>query len=187
MSDQYAIVENGVVSNVVQWDGDASIWQAPEGAAAIALSGDSVVGIGYAYDGEKFDAPPGAPETLAQAQASQIAEISTACQSAIYAGFTSGALGAAYNYPAKATDQQNLASSVLASLMPGNPPDWATPFWCSDASGSWAFRAHTAAEIQKVGQDAKAAVLAAMTKNQILSAEVAAASTVDAVNAIVWG
>ena len=99
---------------------------------------------------------------LADAQAAQVGVLTAACQSAIYAGFTSSALGAAYTYPAKDTDQQNLASSVLASLMPANATGWTTPFWCADANGNWAFVNHTVAQIQQVGIDGKTAILAAM-------------------------
>lgn len=125
--------------------------------------------------------------TLAGAKAAKIAELSDACKAQIVAGFTSSALGAAYSYPAKDTDQQNLASSVIDSLLSNGAAGWVTPFWCSDVSGDWEFRMHTAAQIQKVGQDAKAAVLTAMAKNQALVGQVAAASTVAAVNAITWG
>lgn len=129
-----------------------------------------------------------AAELLAAAQAAKVAELSTACKAAIYAGFTSDALGSAYSYPAKDTDQQNLSGSVLASLLPSAAGgDWATPFWCADAAGAWEFRAHTAAQIQQVGQDGKAAILAAMARNQSLAAQVLAATTVDAVAAITWG
>jgi hypothetical protein len=54
---------------------------------------------------------------LAAAQAAQITAISAACQAAIYAGFSSSALGAAHTYPAEAKDQTNLASSVLSALL----------------------------------------------------------------------
>jgi hypothetical protein len=137
--------------------------------------------------GEVIETPPSGAELLAAAQAAKIAELSAACKASIVSGFTSSALGAAYTYPAKDTDQQNLASSVIDSLLANGAAGWVTPFWCADASGDWEFRAHTAAQIQKVGQDAKAAVLAAMAKNQTLAGQVAAAATVDAVNAIAWG
>jgi hypothetical protein len=185
MSDLYALVENGSVANVVLWDG-APGWLPPDGSTAVKLDDGSSVSIGWTYDGASFAAPTSTP-TLAAAQASKIAELSAECKAAIVAGFTSSALGAAYTYPAKDTDQQNLASSVIDSLLSNGAAGWVTPFWCADASGAWAFRMHTAAQIQKVGQDAKAAVLAAMVKNQTLAGQVAAASTVAAVSAIAWG
>lgn len=122
---------------------------------------------------------------LSAARAARAALISNACKAEILSGFSSSALGAAHHYPAKTTDQQNLASSVLASLLP-IPADWTTPFWCADTSGVWAFRLHTAAQIQQVGQDAKAAILAAMGKNEVLQAQIAAAGSVEELEAIAW-
>lgn len=114
------------------------------------------------------------------------AAISQSCRSAILSGFDSSALGCLHHYPSQLTDQQNLASSVLASLLPGLPDEWTTPFWCSDTSGVWAFRLHTAAQIQQVGQDAKAAILAAMGKNEVLQAQIVAATSIESLDAIEW-
>jgi hypothetical protein len=138
-------------------------------------------------DGTVVPTPgPSAPQQLVAAQASQTAILSAACQDAIVAGFTSSALGAAYIYPAKPTDQQNLNASVVASILPGVAGGWSTPFWCADSTGVWAYEMHTAAQIQKVGVDGKAAILACLTKNQQLASQVAAATTIAAVQSIVW-
>lgn len=123
---------------------------------------------------------------LADAQQQQIVMIATACQAAIYAGFSSSALGATHMYPAKDLDQQNLTASVLASLMPALASNWTTPFWCEDSNSNWAYVEHTATQIQQVGQDGKTAILAALSKNQFLVAQVMAATTVAQVQAIVW-
>ena len=124
--------------------------------------------------------------TLDQTKEAHLSALSAACRSQILDGFLSDALGALHAYPAKETDQSNLSASVLASLMPGNTADWTTPFWCQDEAGEWAFVPHTAAQIQQVGRDAKAATLAAMLKNETLAAQVRAATTIAAVKAIVW-
>ncbi|MEX3764449.1 DUF4376 domain-containing protein [Paraburkholderia phenoliruptrix] len=179
------------------------------------------------------------PMTLAQAQAAQLAALSAACAAAIVGGFASLALGATHTYPSKITDQQNLASSVLDSVMAKASPGWAastqydagtirvsstgvpykcvsagtsgaaapawptapgtivndgtaqwqlwtTPFWCADAGGNWAWTDHSADQIQTVGRDIKAAILACQAKNAQLAAQVAAATTVAAVQAITW-
>lgn len=126
------------------------------------------------------------PVLLSAAQQQQIAALSAACQACIFAGFTSNALGAAHTYPAKSLDQQNLSASVLASLMPGTPANWTTPFWCADTNGNWAYVEHTAAQIQQVGQDGKTAILACLEKNNSLAVQVMAATTVAQVQAIVW-
>ncbi|HDR9065468.1 hypothetical protein JQC70_22390 [Burkholderia contaminans] len=123
---------------------------------------------------------------LAAAQEAQIAALNAACAGAIAAGFISSALGAAHTYPAQITDQQNLSASVLASLMPNLPSGWTTPFWCADSSGAWSYAMHSAAEIQQVGQDGKAAILAAISKKAALAAQVNAATSVADVQAVVW-
>lgn len=129
---------------------------------------------------------PTSAELLASSQTKQIAILNAACQAQIYAGFTSSALGAAHTYPAKDKDQANLTASYAASFDPTNPAGWTTPFWCMDGTGTWALVQHTAAQIQQVGRDGKAAIIAAITKNNTLAGQVMAAGTVAAVEAIVW-
>lgn len=129
---------------------------------------------------------PSAAQQLATSQAAQKASVSQACQDAILAGFTSSALGSPHAYPAKFTDQQNLNASVTASLLPGVDANWTTPFWCAGADGNWTYAEHTAAQIQRAGADGKAAILACLTKNQQLAAQIDAATTIEAVQAITW-
>jgi hypothetical protein len=128
------------------------------------------------------------PVPLAQAQSTQSAVIDAACAAAIVSGFTSSALGSAYTYPSKVTDQQNLAASVLASILPGVTTGWTTPFWCADSTGMWSWVNHTAAQIQQVGADSKTAILGYQSQNAQLQAQLVAANitTVDQVAAIVW-
>lgn len=120
------------------------------------------------------------------AQSAKAIEIDSACREAILSGFDSDALGTEHHYPAKMTDQQNLASSVLDSLLPGLPADWTTPYWCADVYGVWELRSHTALQIQQVGKEAKAAILLAMNRNEVLQQQVAAASTVQELESILW-
>lgn len=126
------------------------------------------------------------PTPLFMAQATQSATLNAACANAIVSGFTSSALGSVHTYPSKTTDQLNLTASYASSLAPNLPTDWATPFWCADSSGKWAWVNHTASQIQQVGSDGKAAVLAYQSQNAALQTQVNAATTVDAVAAIVW-
>lgn len=128
--------------------------------------------------------PP--PPTLAAVQAAQIALLRAACDAAITGGYTSSALGAPHTYPSTVLDQQNMIASVTASLLPGLAAGWTTPFWCEDSTGAWAMAPHTAAQIQQAGSDGKAAVVAAQQHLATLSAEVAAAATTAAVQAIAW-
>jgi hypothetical protein len=49
--ERYAIVEAGLVINVVLWDGDIEAWSPPEGTEAIQCPDE--VGISWTYaDGE---------------------------------------------------------------------------------------------------------------------------------------
>jgi hypothetical protein len=55
MSNRYAIVENGVVTNVILWDGEAE-WS-PESGTANPLPDGSPVAPGYTFDGTKYTEP----------------------------------------------------------------------------------------------------------------------------------
>jgi len=124
---------------------------------------------------------------IRQLRADKATEIDQACRDSIYAGFTSNAFGAVHHYPAKDKDQSNLVGSVTESLYPNLSPEWVTPFWCATetANGVWAYRLHTAAQIQQVGTDAKAAIVAALTRNAQLQAQIAVANAED-LDGIVW-
>lgn len=50
---RYAVVENGVVINLVEWDGN-STWSAPTDAVIVAARPDAVVDIGYRYADGNF-------------------------------------------------------------------------------------------------------------------------------------
>lgn len=126
------------------------------------------------------------PLPLDQAQAHQLDVLADACQAQIVSGFRSSALGAEHAYPAKLTDQVNLSASVIDSIVPGLPSEWTTPFWCAGADGVWRYEAHTASQIQQVGRDAKAAILAALERKAALETQVQAATTVEQVEAVTW-
>ncbi|KTT36307.1 hypothetical protein RSA46_16915 [Pseudomonas oryzihabitans] len=124
--------------------------------------------------------------SLSEAQALKLSELDAACAAAILAGFDSDALGQSHHYPAKLTDQSNLQASVLASLQPDLPKGWTTPVWCQDAAGTWAYRDHTVAQIQQVGTAGKNAINACIARKIEREQQVAKATTVDEVNAILW-
>ena len=129
---------------------------------------------------------PTAAEQLATAQQTQIGTISQGCELSIIDGFTSSALGAAYTYPSKPTDQLNLLGEHSASMNPNNPTTWSTKFWCADANGVWDIRVHTAAQIQQVFTDGVARKLACIEQNKALATQVMAAADVPSVQAILW-
>lgn len=55
----YALIQDGVVSNVIVWDGGAE-WTPPDGATAELLPADSPVAPGYTFDGATYTAPASA-------------------------------------------------------------------------------------------------------------------------------
>jgi hypothetical protein len=248
MGTSYALIQSGVVLEVIAPAYDAAGNEIPINQRFVQdflqnlVPVIGIVKVGYTYVNGVF-APPVGPSTvsaLAAAQATQITVLSAACQSAIYAGFTSTALGGLYSYPAKDTDQFNLLSSVTSALMaaklalPWSPKMsfavddtilengiiyraatnglsgavkptafptalgptvldgtvlwsiWATPFWCADTTGGWAWRQHTSWQMMRAGEDGKKQVLTKMLRNQQLAAQVMAAKTIDQVNAITW-
>lgn len=247
MGTTYALIANGVVVELIAPAYDSTGAEIPISdrftqdflQALVPVTG--TVAVGYTYANGVFAPPVGVSTVTAllAAKAQQITVLSGACQAAIYAGFTSSALGGVYSYPAKATDQLNLLSSVESALLaaklalPWSPkmtyavddtiivnnviiraansglsgatqpifPSalgqtvvdntviwdiWATPFWCADPSGNWAWRYHTSWEMMRVGMDGKKQVLAKMLRNQQLAAMVLAATTVAQVKAITW-
>ena len=63
MSNRYALVENGVVVNVIVWDGaqfnaeTGEGWAPPEGQQAVVIPDDSPAAIGWSCDGSTFTPP----------------------------------------------------------------------------------------------------------------------------------
>jgi hypothetical protein len=53
----YAIVENGTVMNVIEWDGIAT-WEAPPNATVVQIPDGAYVGIGSTYSNGAFGVPP---------------------------------------------------------------------------------------------------------------------------------
>jgi hypothetical protein len=126
------------------------------------------------------------PVTLAQAVAAQLLVIQAACEAAIVGGQQSSALGTVYTYPSGVNDQQNLTANVLSSMLPGLASNWTTEQLCESSTNVWAYLPHTAVQIQQVGTDVKNAILTCLVKRQNLQNEITAATSVAAVQAIVW-
>lgn len=113
---------------------------------------------------------------IAKAQAAQSALMASACQNAIEAGFSSSALGSAYTYGCKATDQMNVN---LAAISGGS-------LWCMSSSGVWALTAHTTAQAQQVQKDMVTHIQAQQTTYAKALSDIAAATTVSGVEAVTW-
>lgn len=60
MNKRYAIVEDGVVTNIVLWDGIAE-WKHPGQAIDASAKENEFIGVGWTYDGEAFKAPKHPP------------------------------------------------------------------------------------------------------------------------------
>lgn len=58
MESIYAVVNDGIVTNIVLWDGESE-WEPGSG---IAIPIDGPCGIGWGYDGENFVAPEQDPD-----------------------------------------------------------------------------------------------------------------------------
>ncbi|CAN7475494.1 DUF4376 domain-containing protein [Rhizobium leguminosarum] len=180
------------------WDGEAIVDLATldmffvgDDGRKYAVAGNGRQEVECSYDAELVKDVDGwrlvnAADELAAMKASRIAVLTAACAAAIVSGYSSSALGSEHQYPSKQTDQINMMGSVTDSLLPGQAPDWTTPFWCADESGAWAFRPHTATEIQGAGADGKAHILECQTRLGQLAAQVMAAASAEAVAAIVW-
>lgn len=124
-------------------------------------------------------------QPLDVAQSNKFAELNAACQSSCYSGFDSDALGEVHRYGSDAQDQANLVASVVDSKL-DNPDGWVTAFKCAGPDGIRNYKMHTAAQIQKVGKDGKAAITGCLLMNEILIAQVRAAMTVEEIAAIHW-
>jgi hypothetical protein len=171
------VVINGGTWRVVPDNRGTTYWQVDRTKVTIKELGEVVP-----VDALMEDPGP----SLADAKVTQIRLITRDCASAITSGFVSSALGEPITYPSEATDQTNLNASVTASLIPGLPADWTTPFMCQDAQGVWDARMHTAAQIQQVGADAKNMILATLGRKWLLQTQIQAAETVEQVNAMTW-
>ncbi|MDN7998037.1 hypothetical protein QZN00_12855 [Burkholderia multivorans] len=153
---------------------------APAGANVIEISYAEWLAClstpGYTVQNDQL-IPPSDAQLLAQAQAAQIARLSQACANAIVSGFTSDALGSAYTYPSTPTDQMNQATIAQSSS--------GGLLWC-EAAGSWAMKSHTQAQAQAVVASFSAWLNKCQQQLVSLVAQVNAATTVSAVQAIAW-
>lgn len=126
------------------------------------------------------------PTPLNLAQQLQIGLIDDACAAAIVAGFYSNALGTQYLYPAKPTDQQNLAAAVQMSALPGTPSTWSVLFWTADRYGNWGMRGHNIAQIQQAGRDGFSWVSACIAQKVVFETAVMQSQDPVAIAKINW-
>lgn len=63
---KYALIENGKVSNLIEWDGETDVGD----LQPVAIPAGVAVDIGHGYDGKTFAAP--APAPMPQASADDV-------------------------------------------------------------------------------------------------------------------
>jgi len=152
----------------------------------IDLLAAELAGLEIMPDVNGFPVAQAKSVSLQDLKSVQIKKISQDCQDSIIAGQLSSALGAEHLYPTAPIDQQNLTANFSSSLVPGLSSNWSTPQMCRDSDGVWAYRLHSAAQIQQVGIDVKAAIVAILLHKYALQSQINAATTIEAVKAVVW-
>lgn len=167
------------------YDGEDS--PVPDGVSAIAITDAewraALLSPGYTVeDGGLLPPPEPTPaQQITAARQIQIGTLRQNCLNAITGGFPSSALGTPYTYPSTPTDIQNLNDATTAALS-----GTASSLWCEDANGNWAFVAHTTAQIIQAHKDWVSFRVSKQQELVSLVQEVRAATTVSAVDRIVW-
>lgn len=130
----------------------------------------------YIYQNGQFVYQP----NLTPFKNAKIAELDQACSQAISQGFTSSALGVAHTYPYDDEAQRNLHAAIIDTLIDSTVTT--VSFKTLDAG----YQNHTVAQIQQVAKDSKTPFMNNLNKYNNLKSQVQSATTVDAINAIVW-
>jgi hypothetical protein len=138
------------------------------------------------YDFDSIESLLAPPLTLEELKINKSNEISGACQTEIFSGFISDALGSNHLYPSNDKDQVNLSGSILRSTLASASPSDVYPFLCMDGSNVWLYRDHTAAQLQEVGSDSYDFILGLRQQNGMLQYAISIATTKEQVAAIVW-
>ena len=124
--------------------------------------------------------------TFGQVQTATANALTRACAAAITGGFTSSALGTAHLYGSKTTDQANLEADMMAVSQTGGASLTVDLACSADAGATWAVVSHTNVQVGQVWSDFRAWRIACQAKRRTLQAQLAAATTVAVVQAIVW-
>src|SRR5271163_2202594 len=124
-----------------------------------------------------FTIPTPTPaQLLAAEQVSQSSIVKTSCANAITTTFTSSALGSGFNYDCAPLDQVNIS---YVSVHGGS-------LWCQVGANPWTFTTHTTIQGLQVQSDMTAHIQAQQAIYAGLLTQINAATTVAAVQAIVW-
>ena len=135
----------------------------------------------YLYQSGGFANNPAWPAAqLAQAQQTQNAALQAGCNSAFNAGFASAASGSALTYGFKPSDQANL--NELATMLSLGVATWPVSWQTPDGT----IVSLTQAQFTSLLTDAQKFKWAQINQLRSLQAQVQAATTVSAVQAVVW-
>ena len=115
-------------------------------------------------------------QLLTAAQVVQSAIVKTSCANAITMTFTSSALGSGFNYDCAPLDQANIG---FVSIHGGS-------LWCQTGTNPWTFTTHTTIQGLQVKADMTSHIQAQQAIYAGLLTQINAATTVAAVQAIVW-
>lgn len=171
----YALVENGVVSNVVVWDGGED-WTPDAGVTPVLVTAATgMASAGYAYANGVFTAPaaPVVVLSLADAQAAQIAALTVAYNAAIQVPVSYMST----TFQADNGSQDRLTGSLVAGTVPAG-------FYWLDANNVQV--GMTFAQLQGLASVMLVQDQAAFTKLQGYKTEVRAATSIAAVKAVTW-
>lgn len=155
-------------------DGSDPALHAAELQSNLAIPSSWVVYATSVPDVSSYSAP-----TLSQVKTDKKLSIETSCAGTITGGVSSSALGVAHTYPSQQVDQMNLTAVVLRSTLAGF-----TSANLKTLDAGWLN--HTAAQIQQVGIDVESFISTQLQRSSTLQAQIDAATTSDAVQAIVW-
>lgn len=122
------------------------------------------------------------PLSLNELKAAKREEMSSECHAAIIAGIDHDA----YRYPTTEKDQLNLNGLVTRSRILGSGGE-PYKFWCADINGNWVRRDHSAEQIQTVGLAVSHYVIAKQDWYASKLVAIAAASSAEDLDLIIWG
>lgn len=166
----WALIINNIVHELTETDPTGRF---SKDMTWVSVPAGITVEQGYSYASGVFTAP--AEPTFSDVKALRTSAIQSVCQSAILGGFTSSSLGSAYNYPSDDNSQRNIAMAAAAG----------GSIWC-EAGSTWAMVPHTVTQAQQVQKDLFTMIQANQGRYAKLVAEIGAATTSTAVEAITW-
>ena len=124
--------------------------------------------------------------TLEEIKIQKANEINTACGTQIISGFTSESLGSVKHYQSEQIDQLNLVGVVAGGIDDMFKCGTEDADFVNNGIIAWAYEPHTIAQLIQVLNDGKAYKQTLLQRAYTLKEDIESATTVAAVNAIVW-